>query len=263
MNTRNFTIILSTFLLQFSAFSITNGTPSQSSNHPWLVKIDTCAGAIISPRYIITAAHCVADKTVGLISLRINDGSYLKRSKHIHIHPEYTPWGVNKVKRHDIAIIETSAPLSFNENVSPIKLTAQRATSEDSLSLTGWGKKEDGLYPRVSYSIGDLKIMPHFDSNFWASDLNDHLLESDSPKQNFKESFFSGDFTGVFVSPELGQSACRGDSGAPLVNLSLNELVGVVAHGQDICHKQPAFFTTEIFSHLTWIYSILNKEDIL
>lgn len=252
------TILSLTFLILVStkSWGITNGKQSDPSTHPWLVKIDTCAGAIISTRAIITAAHCVADKTVGLVTLKINDGTRLKRAKAIHVHPDYVSWKESNVKRHDIAIIETSENIHFQNLVSPISLIDGEQLS--TATIAGWGRIEDGSYPRNPHQAENLKILPRIENPFWNDSKNSIYLESDDDQQNFLKSFESGDFLAIKVDQNLQQSACRGDSGAPVVT-NRNQLIGLVSHGSEDCLNQRAFFATDIVSHDLWINETLSK----
>lgn len=247
----------------FCAYSITNGSVSNSLNHPWLVKIDTCAGAILSPRHIITVAHCLSGKTVGLVTLKLNDGTRLKRARKIWLHPLYSSWKESEIKRHDIAIIETSSPIEFGKLVKPVSLSDSKPKVNTLIDLSGWGRLADNSYPRQPHSIKSLLLLPSSHSSYWKDRDNLKQLESDSEGQNFEDSFFTGDFLAIAVSKSLRQSACRGDSGAPLTTSQSSSLVGLVSHGQEDCENQPAFFATHIFQYHSWIKKVMEQVSEL
>jgi secreted trypsin-like serine protease len=256
-------VALICILSHVCAHSITNGSVSSSINHPWLVKIDTCAGAILSPRHIITVAHCLSGKTVGLVTLKLNNGERLKRPTKIWLHPLYSSWKESEIKRHDIAIIETSAPIVFGELVKPIRLSDSKPKKNTLINLSGWGRLADNSYPRLPHSIENLSLLPLFDSSYWEDRDNLTQLESDSESQNFKESFFTGDFLAIAVSKNHRRSACRGDSGAPLISSQSSTLIGLVSHGQDDCENQPAFFATDTYQYFPWINQVMKQVSEL
>jgi len=242
--------------------AVTNGRLTDPLEHPWLVKIDTCAGVIIGPRLILTAAHCVAEKTVGLVTLKTNDGNRLPRSREIVVHPHYESWSIDTIKRNDIALIITSSKIETNELVSiaKIKPLGQPITK---LELAGWGKREDSSYPRVPYIIENLWSLPGPSSSFWEDTRHSFYLASDTNDQDFMGSFYAGGFLAIAVNSDSAQSACRGDSGAPLIESQTNMVVGIVSHGQQDCAYQASFFATHISTYSKWIQSVLHDRGAL
>ena len=176
----------------------------------------------------------------------MND-QYIKPIKMIHIHPNYLGWKLSSIKRHDLALIE----LVHNQEMEFLELTSLHKPS--TVSVTGWGKREDGSYPKIPFAITNLNVLPNASDFFWNQHL--HLLVSDDNTQDFIQTFFTGDYLAIEVKG--GRSACRGDSGAPVYN-EHNEILGIVSHGQSDCINQSVFYATSIESHRQWIEEIIK-----
>ncbi|CAF4764222.1 unnamed protein product [Pieris macdunnoughi] len=101
-----------------------------------------CGAAVISDRWILTAAHCVEGRqpseftvVVGTLS-RTKGGTTYEISKVI-THKEYKK--PDRFK-NDIAVISTKKAIEFNKNVQPLPLPKKDITAGLSCILSGWGK---------------------------------------------------------------------------------------------------------------------------
>lgn len=141
---------------------IVGGEPSASHSWGWAVSLRIpngghfCGGSIISPHYILTAAHCVNDPkitnlgitaAIGTDTLNDNIGQRIAVSS-IHIHSN---WNTN-TKENDIALLKLKTAISFSDrNIAKLCLPSLKEYNavefpwtDTSLVAIGWGSTASG-----------------------------------------------------------------------------------------------------------------------
>ena len=114
----------------------------------------SCGGALVSDRHVVTAAHCLSHVrqpadlkvAIGFTSLAVNDKatSFVLDVTTMKQHPNF---GEGTSMSNDIAVLELQRPvdLTAHPNIKPICLPASGATySGLSATASGWGTLKDG-----------------------------------------------------------------------------------------------------------------------
>lgn len=113
------------------------GLEANSGQFPWyasLISTNTgqlrCGGFLISPDYVMTAAHCFEPSyIVGLGSTKLDEPNLEVPSRRFISHPNPSYFGHSKSCRfmnsNDIALVQLSTSVTFNELIKPIKLATK------------------------------------------------------------------------------------------------------------------------------------------
>lgn len=134
-----------------SSGKIVGGQPILIEDAPYQVSLQTksgfhfCGGSIISPNFILTAAHC----TDGNIAknIRIRAGSDMTKSggvlvdvQKIHQHEKYDQFNID----YDYSLLQLAQPLNFSKSIQPIGLPDQDDPVEDDTMciVSGWGNTQ-------------------------------------------------------------------------------------------------------------------------
>jgi hypothetical protein len=237
--------------LKTSGTKITGGTTASITDFPWQVFYISgnymCGGTIISPGWVITAAHCTKGSNNAAIpasqmSVKVGaDNPYSSSQGKIY--------GVSEVIVHesfnsvtlenDVALLRLKDQINYPNAVS-IKLisaedVANGATDPGVLSwVTGWGltKVSPETFPTSLQKV-QLPIV----SNTTASSV-----WKDIPETVIMAGYLNGN-----------KDACNGDSGGPMVVPVFDsyKLAGIVSWGSTNCNTYGAY--TRISSFETWI----------
>ncbi|XP_051238815.1 ovochymase-2 isoform X1 [Dicentrarchus labrax] len=205
---------------------VVGGAESTYGSHPWLVSLQNrgshfCGGAILTDRWIMTAAHCFASLSKEFLSgVRVVVGDFDQRVddeeeqvffiKSVSVHEKYhhaLPMS------YDIALVELDKRIRLGARVHPIclPLPDESIPPETSCILGGWGRvKEKGRLPPVLREV-QLHLVDPARCKFVLQTVKSSIVKQrpDRPQPAM---------TVLCAGPERGgRDACQGDSGGPLV----------------------------------------------
>jgi len=196
---------------------IVGGSEQVLRNAPWQVSIQIsarheCGGVIYSKEIVITAGHCLYEKSVTLMKVRVgaqnhNYGGTLVPVAAYKVHEQFD----SRFLHYDIAVLRLSSALTFGLSTRAINLATQSPLGGSTATVTGWGYTENGTYADTLQKA-QLQIIDR----------------SECASQKFG---YAADFVGeeTICAASTDSDACTGDSGGPLVANS--QLVGIVSWG--------------------------------
>uniref|UniRef100_D3TS70 Salivary expressed trypsin n=1 Tax=Glossina morsitans morsitans TaxID=37546 RepID=D3TS70_GLOMM len=239
-------VVLNASQLNYTNFSISSrivgGEPVTNNQFPWQVALlyeDSlvCGGSIISPDWVLTAAHCIFANVV--FTVRAGSNSYQKngqtrKAKRVIINKRFNI----KTMDCDIALIRLRSPFTLNTNVQPISVAKFTRKLPPKLVVSGWGLiNETSTTP--SNDLMFVTISPVIRSEcqkiYGKSIITKNMLCAADPKKD----------------------ACIGDSGGPL--FFGNEQFGIVSFGVGCArHGYPGVYT-DVRRQIPWMKNVFSE----
>ncbi|CAG4953631.1 unnamed protein product [Parnassius apollo] len=258
---------------------IVGGNIAAIDEFPWLVQIKTktksrkqekytCAGSLITDKYVLTAAHCLLNK----IAVSVRLGEWDTETEHdceesncsdppldidindTIIHPLYDMRTFNS----DIALLRLKNVVNFTEFIRPVCLpNTKYAMKQDYVNGTvfwtaGWGKTEFGE-PSIIKRKVDLDAVPI-----------DVCIEKLPVVKRLNTQNV------ICAGGNIGKDTCNGDSGGSLVKEVTEDfhtnwfLYGITSLGSADCGGDIPAVYTRIVSYMDWIIqNIRNLADSL
>lgn len=244
---------------------IINGNNTERTKMPWIVymvmdiedrpghfKSQVCGGSIISPSFIITAAHCVVysldhpdDVRVKYNATWADEGprGYVKK---IIVHPGFKITTL----QNDVALLKLSKPLVFDEFVKPVCLPAKNMwLANHAVLAAGWGHVDEAHGKAVRLQYIKTKVLPYR-----------HC------PHRFNNSRHTFNRSEMICTDANAMGTCLGDSGGPVtawqqVNKATRfVLVGLVSFAYGCSGNGSFNIHTRVSHFVKWINTTIIKE---
>lgn len=238
-----------TLLTADEAQEIVGGTTAPITAAPWQVSLQAgnqhfCGGSIISPTWVATASHCVAegapDRIVaGVARISQSAQGQIRQVKRVIMYPGYTDPTAGK----DAALIEVTAPFDLNgttvKAIRPVTAADPSTATAPGINatVTGWGATSEGAQTLPD----DLRtVTVPIIALATASTMYGQTLTADQLPAGFTAG---------------GRDSCQGDSGGPLVVQAGGEtlLAGIVSWGDGCARANKPGLYARVSSFAGWM----------
>ncbi|XP_001662704.2 collagenase [Aedes aegypti] len=237
---------------------VVGGSPAELGQFPYAVGLLTrinillssqCAGSLLSTRYILTSASCVngiqsAVAVFGNLELNnpVTPGQVRMTVTEFIVHNGY----VENTENFDVALAVLPIPISFTDNIRPVRLPNRRQVDApfngQQGTFMGWGRFGSGNSNSAVLRFGRSQIITNLACR--VSLPTNSILDQHICTEGFNAAAGRG-------------SPCTGDTGAPLTIVDADGIttqVGVFSFNSILgCESGRAAVFTRMSAYLNWI----------
>ncbi|XP_057409497.1 suppressor of tumorigenicity 14 protein isoform X1 [Balaenoptera acutorostrata] len=235
---------------------VVGGENVDEGEWPWQVSLHAlgqghvCGASLISPSWMVSAAHCFidhrgfrySDHSMWTAFLGLHDqskrsapGVQERRLQRVVSHPFFNDFTFD----YDIALLQLEQPAEYSATVRPICLpdAAHAFPTGKAIWVTGWGHTQEGGMGALILQKGEIRV------------INQTTCERLLPQQITARMLCVGYLSG-------GVDACQGDSGGPLSSPEANGRMfqaGVVSWGDGCAQRDKPGVYTRVSMFRDWI----------
>lgn len=215
---------------------VVGGYPVRITDSPWVVALSSrdrfggtragqfCGGALVAPKKVMTAAHCLSRTVLGMDVAELRDLSIVTGRSQltgtggreiavsaVSIMPQYDP----EANSADLAVLTLAEALPASQAIRVAEGGDQAYEPGTGATVYGWGDTTGGGGYATSLRAAHVSVLPDDAcGQAYPGGLSGRYLASTM--------LCAGD-------PQGGHDACQGDSGGPLV--ARGRLIGLVSWG--------------------------------
>ena len=233
---------------------VVGGLDAKEGHWPWQAGLVNpgsnrtfCGGSVINDRYVLTAAHCTANKTADDIQVLLGDqrinitdsGEQRFSVTKITDHPDYS----GAVGGWDVSLLRLDRRITFSDTISPVCLAEAGQTYAGVTAIASG-------YGRVGATSPQADVTQYVELPVWKQDTC-----------RTKWNFLKDSMLCAGGSDAGGTSVCMGDSGGPLVT-QVNDhfrLIGTVSFGNPCAIAGWPDVFARVSETVSWIHD--NTED--
>ncbi|XP_050554893.1 trypsin CFT-1-like [Spodoptera frugiperda] len=252
---------------------IWGGNPTSIERYPFLAALmdtdrhwhywQTCTGAIINDRAVLTIAHCTSNERLHAWRIRVgtNNGNYAGVvhviSRHI-AHPLFS----SKTLEHNIAVLHVATPFTFNNKVGPVMAIAgpnYNVPDNENVLAVGWGWGDGCNLSLDTSNSYDDRLQSSANNRRFGEVMREVPLLAISQEtcRNTYAPF------GITVTDNMicagwpagtdlnSRGHCAEDFGAPLLHNQV--IIGVFAFRQGISEPEYQSVHTRVSNYTSWI----------
>ncbi|XP_003795957.2 suppressor of tumorigenicity 14 protein [Otolemur garnettii] len=235
---------------------VVGGVDAEVGEWPWQVSLHAqgqghvCGASLISPSWLVSAAHCFIDDKgfrysdpkqwtafLGLHDQSERDVSGVQERslKRIIRHPSFNDFTFD----YDLALLELEQPAEYSAVVRAICLpdASHDFPAGKAIWVTGWGHTQQGGSAALILQKGEIRV------------INQTTCEKLLPQQITPRMMCVGFLSG-------GVDACQGDSGGPLSSVEDGGRIfqaGVVSWGEGCAQRNKPGVYTKLSMFRDWI----------